>query len=121
VKGGLLLDVVVSKGTTILELLAGKQLTSPRGLWFCRCLRRIILPSKGALIWALFNTWVGYKPLKEQFPSLFNIVHYSHDTVVNVMNQNPLNISFRRAVAGDKLTSWHNLIAILTTTFTRER
>jgi hypothetical protein len=34
VKGGLLLDVVVSKGTTILELLAGKQLISPRGLWF---------------------------------------------------------------------------------------
>jgi hypothetical protein len=34
VKGGLLLNVVVSKGTTILELLADKQLTSPRGLWF---------------------------------------------------------------------------------------
>jgi hypothetical protein len=34
VKGGLLLDVVVSKGTTILELLVGKWLTSPRGLWF---------------------------------------------------------------------------------------
>jgi hypothetical protein len=34
VKGGLLLDVVVSKGTTILELLAGKWLTSPRGLRF---------------------------------------------------------------------------------------
>jgi hypothetical protein len=50
VKGGLLLDVVVSEGTTILELLAGKRLTPPRGLWFCRCLRRIILPSKGALI-----------------------------------------------------------------------
>jgi hypothetical protein len=55
VKGGLL-DVVVSKGTTILELLAGKQLTSPRGLWFCRCLRRIILPSKGALIQALVSS-----------------------------------------------------------------
>jgi hypothetical protein len=37
VKGGLLLDVVVSKGTTILELLASKQLTSPLGLRFCRC------------------------------------------------------------------------------------
>jgi hypothetical protein len=37
VKGGLLLDVVVSKGTTILELLASKRLTPPRGLWFCRC------------------------------------------------------------------------------------
>jgi hypothetical protein len=34
VKGGLLLDVVVSKSMTILELLAGKWLTSPRGLWF---------------------------------------------------------------------------------------
>jgi hypothetical protein len=55
VKGGLLLDVVVSKGTTILQLLADKKLTSPRGLWFCRCLRRIILPSKGALIRALVN------------------------------------------------------------------
>jgi hypothetical protein len=29
VKGGLLLDVVVSKGMTILELLASKQLTPP--------------------------------------------------------------------------------------------
>jgi hypothetical protein len=37
VKGGLLLDVVVGKGTTILELLASKQLTPPRGLQFCRC------------------------------------------------------------------------------------
>jgi hypothetical protein len=37
VKGGLLLDVVVSKGTTILELLASNQLTPPRGLWLRRC------------------------------------------------------------------------------------
>jgi hypothetical protein len=34
VKGGLLLDVVVSKGTTILKMLAGEWFTSPRGLWF---------------------------------------------------------------------------------------
>jgi hypothetical protein len=57
------------------------------------------------------DTWVGSKPLKEQFPSLFNIVHYPHDTMVNVMNQNPLNLSFRRALTWDKLTSWHNLVA----------
>jgi hypothetical protein len=37
VKGGLLLDVVVSKGTTILELLPSKQLNPPRGLRFRRC------------------------------------------------------------------------------------
>jgi hypothetical protein len=34
VKSGLLLDVVVNEGMTILELLAGKWLTLPRGLWF---------------------------------------------------------------------------------------
>jgi hypothetical protein len=59
VKGGLLLDVVVSKGTTILELLASKQLTLPRGFRFRRCLRRIILPSKGALIRALVSRPCG--------------------------------------------------------------
>jgi hypothetical protein len=37
VKGGLHLDVVVSKGTTTLDLLASKRLTPPRRLWFCRC------------------------------------------------------------------------------------
>jgi hypothetical protein len=47
VKGGLLLDVVVSKGMTILELLASKQLSPPQELRFRRCLSRIILPSKG--------------------------------------------------------------------------
>jgi hypothetical protein len=47
VKGGLLLDVVVSKGTTILELFDSKQPTPPRELRFRRCLRRIILRSKG--------------------------------------------------------------------------
>jgi hypothetical protein len=47
VKGGLLLDVVVSKGMTILELLASKQLSPPQELRFRRCLRRTILPSKG--------------------------------------------------------------------------
>jgi hypothetical protein len=37
VKGGHLLRVVVSKGTTILELLASRRWTPPRGLWFCCC------------------------------------------------------------------------------------
>jgi hypothetical protein len=33
--GGLLLDVVVSKGMTILKLLASKQRNPPRGYWSC--------------------------------------------------------------------------------------
>jgi hypothetical protein len=40
------------------------------------------------------DTWVGYKPLKEHFPGLYNIVKYPHITMVVVMNQVPLNISF---------------------------
>jgi hypothetical protein len=45
---------------------------------------------------------------------LYNIVYYSHATVANVMNQTPWNISFRRALVGDKLTAWHNLVAKIT-------
>ena len=32
------------------------------------------------------DIWVGSKPLKEQFPNLYNIVYYPHVTVANVMN-----------------------------------
>jgi hypothetical protein len=50
--------------------------------------------------------------MKEQLPNLYNIVYYPHATVANVMNQTPWNnISFRRALVGDKLTAWHNLVA----------
>jgi hypothetical protein len=28
-----------------------------------------------------------------------------------VMNQTPLNISFHRALVGDKMIAWHNLVA----------
>ena len=57
------------------------------------------------------DTWVDTKPLKDQFPNLYNIVHYPHDTVVNVIHQTPLNVSFWRALVGDKLIAWHNLVA----------
>ena len=57
------------------------------------------------------HIWVGSKPLKEQFPNLYNIVYYPHITVANVMNQVPLNISFRRVLVGDKGTAWNNLVA----------
>jgi hypothetical protein len=31
--------------------------------------------------------------------------------VANVLNYTSLNISFRRALAGDKLVAWYNLVA----------
>jgi hypothetical protein len=52
VNGGLLLYVVVSKGTTILKLLVNGQWTHPEGKGLAVS-RDIILPSKGALIRAL--------------------------------------------------------------------
>jgi hypothetical protein len=57
------------------------------------------------------DTLLGSKPLGEQFPNLYNIANYHHATVANVMNQMPLNISFRRALIGDKLIAWYNLVA----------
>jgi hypothetical protein len=55
VNGGLLLDIIISKGTTILKLLANEQWDPPGGCWSC-C--EIILPAKGALIQALVAYFV---------------------------------------------------------------
>ncbi|WVZ96532.1 hypothetical protein U9M48_042161 [Paspalum notatum var. saurae] len=54
---------------------------------------------------------VGSNPLKDQFLSLYNKVHYPHKTVENVFSQMPINITFRRSLVGDKLIAWHNLLA----------
>ena len=43
------------------------------------------------------DTWVDTKPLKDQFPNLYNIVHCPHDTVANVIHQTPLNVSFSKS------------------------
>jgi len=57
------------------------------------------------------DTWVGDKPLKVKYPSLYNIVRDPHATVSKVMSTSPLNISFRRALVGNKLTQWFTLVA----------
>ncbi|WVZ94235.1 hypothetical protein U9M48_040149, partial [Paspalum notatum var. saurae] len=57
------------------------------------------------------DTWVGSIPLKMQFSGLYSIVNYPHASVANVMNHRPLNISFLRALVGDKQTAWNNLVA----------
>ena len=52
------------------------------------------------------DTWVGRKPFKVLFPSLYNIAHYPHATVESVLSHQPLNISFRRALVENKLIEW---------------
>ena len=38
-------------------------------------------------------------------------MHIKHDTVANIMSTTPLNISFQRALVGNKLVAWHDLVA----------
>jgi hypothetical protein len=57
------------------------------------------------------DTWLGYKPLKDRFPTLFNIVRRKHDSVKIVLSSVPLNISFRRNLVGSNLRDWHRIVA----------
>jgi len=56
------------------------------------------------------DIWLGDQIFKFQFPSLFNIVCKRHATVAEVFSTSPLNISFRRALVGDKLHGWLRLV-----------
>jgi uncharacterized protein (DUF2225 family) len=49
------------------------------------------------------GTWVSNRSFKNLYPNIYNICHHPHDTVANVMSSTPLNISFRRALVGEKL------------------
>ena len=53
----------------------------------------------------------GKPMLKSQYPSFFNIVHKRYTTVAEVFRSTPLNVSFQRALVGDKLHDWHRLVA----------
>ncbi|WVZ50605.1 hypothetical protein U9M48_001845, partial [Paspalum notatum var. saurae] len=49
--------------------------------------------------------------LSRRLPKLFTIVRSKHATVVEVLRTNPYNVSFRRALTGNKFNEWHNLVA----------
>jgi hypothetical protein len=56
------------------------------------------------------DTWTGNQPLMLKFLSLYNIARKKSDTVANVFNRIPLNISFRRALVGGNLLCWNRLV-----------
>jgi BarA-like signal transduction histidine kinase len=58
------------------------------------------------------DTWLG-KALSYIFPNLYNIVHKKYATTAEVFSTTPLNVSFRRALIGNKLLEWNNLIATI--------
>jgi hypothetical protein len=56
------------------------------------------------------DNWLGNTSLKNQYPTLYNLVIRKHDTVKKVMSSAPLNISSRRALRGNNLMNWHELV-----------
>ena len=59
------------------------------------------------------NWWLGNEPLMKQFPPLFNIARKKNQTMSSVLSTIPLNISFRRALVGDKLRMQLELVTLL--------
>jgi hypothetical protein len=57
------------------------------------------------------DTWLGDKPLKDTYPSLYHITWDRKVTVSKVMSSVPLNISFRRSLVDNNLRHWLHLVA----------
>jgi hypothetical protein len=56
------------------------------------------------------DRWFRNFTLKEQYPSLYNICRKKHISVASVFSSTTLNISFRRALVGENLLKWNELV-----------
>ena len=61
------------------------------------------------------DKWLGNATLREQYPSLYNIVRHKGDTIATVMESFPPNVTFRRDLIGPRLQSWNILLQRLST------
>ena len=61
------------------------------------------------------DTWLGTRPLREQYPQLYNIARKKQDTVAAVLSTQIPNIYWRRDLIGQKLVMWNNLVSRLST------
>jgi hypothetical protein len=57
------------------------------------------------------DKWLGNFTLKKEYSSLYNIARTKHISIAHVFRSAPLNITFRRALVGDKLQRWNELVA----------
>ena len=56
------------------------------------------------------DIWLGDSPLSSQYPSLYGITNWKNVSVFDVLSTAPpLNMSFRRALVGDKWDAWSHL------------
>ena len=49
------------------------------------------------------HTWIEQMQLNMRFPDLYRIVRAKNVFVAKVLGSTPLNVSFRRAIVGDRL------------------
>lgn len=57
------------------------------------------------------DCWLGNQSLEKRYPSLYNLVRNKNVVVAKVLERVPLNVSFRRAIIGDNLKAWHEIVA----------
>ena len=55
------------------------------------------------------DKWLGNSALKNQYPNLFNLFHRKYVTVHKVLNDDSLNVSFRRHLTRNNLRDWMDL------------
>jgi hypothetical protein len=48
-----------------------------------------------------------------KFPDLYRIVRKKGVSVASVLSSTPLNISFRRGIAGERLKEWIKLVSLV--------
>ena len=51
------------------------------------------------------DKWLGSATLREQYPAMYNIVHHKGDSIANVLESFPPNVTFRRDLIGPRLQS----------------
>jgi hypothetical protein len=59
------------------------------------------------------DKWLGNRPLRDQYPQLYNIARKKQDTVAEVLSTEIPSISWRRDLIVPKLVMWNNLVARL--------
>ena len=57
------------------------------------------------------DSWLDNEPLKNQYPTLYNIARKKSALGSHVLSSTPLIVSFRRSLVANNLLLWHQLVA----------
>jgi len=57
------------------------------------------------------DNWLDGTPLKDQYPSLYNIARPKFTTIAEILSASPPSISWRRQLFGPNLNAWNDLLS----------